>query len=110
MNWEIAENEAGAVLSVTGSLDATTTADFSQAAAQALAKAPARLLMDMAGLEFISSAGLRGILMLAKTCQKDGRPLGFCGLQPMVEDVFKISGFQSILKIFPDQAAAAGAW
>jgi len=65
-------------------------------------------LVDLAGLEFISSAGLRGVLMLAKTCQKDGRPLGFCGLKPLVEDVFKISGFMSILKILPDQAAADG--
>ncbi|MDR2935055.1 MAG: STAS domain-containing protein [Candidatus Adiutrix sp.] len=110
MKWEIETRDGQGLLKVSGRLDATTTTEFSQAAAQALAGTPARLLVDLSGLEFISSAGLRGVLLLAKSCQKDGRPLGFCGLRPLVEDVFKISGFMSILKIFPDQAAAADGW
>lgn len=110
MKWEIETRDGQCRLKVLGRLDATTMTEFSQATAQALEGAPARLLVDLAGLDFISSAGLRGVLMLAKTCQKDGRPLGFCGLGPLVEDVFKISGFMSILKIFPDQAAAADGW
>ena len=110
MKWEIEAQPRHSLLKVSGRLDATAAAEFNQAAARALEAAPPRLLVDLAGLDFISSAGLRCVLTLAKTCQKDGRPLGFCALAPLVEDVFKISGFMSILKIFPDQAAAAGDW
>jgi len=110
MKWEVLEKSDHVLLTVGGRLDAVTAAEFNQAVSKAQEKAPARLLVDLSGLEFISSAGLRGILNLAKNCQKEGRLLAFCGLEPMVADVFKISGFLSILKVFPDQAAALGGW
>ena len=112
MKWDVTEKEDHLLLAVEGRLDAVTAAEFNSAAARARETAPAvRLLVDLGGLEFISSAGLRGILSLAKNFQQDSRPLAFCGLQPMVADVFKISGLLTILKVFPDQAAALqGGW
>jgi len=111
MKWEALGKDDHVLLTVEGRLDAVTAAEFNQAATKARELASARLLVDLSGLAFISSAGLRGILALAKNCQQDSRSLAFCGLTPMVADVFKISGFLSILKVFPDQAAAlTGEW
>ena len=100
--------EAGVtVLNVEGSLDATTTADFDAEWKKALDGGEKRLIVNLAGIDYISSAGLRGILMLAKVAKMKGAAIAFCGMSGMVADMFKLSGFASILSIHPDAAAAA---
>lgn len=98
------------VLSVVGSLDATTTADFDAEWKKVLDAGEKRLIVDLAGVDYISSAGLRGILMLAKVAKVakvQSAAIAFCGMQGMVADMFKLSGFASILAIYPDAPTAA---
>ena len=65
-----------------------------------------RLVLDLSGLEYISSAGLR-VLMLASRDVKtrDGR-LVVCGLQPIVKEIFEISRFNIVFNVLSDRAAA----
>lgn len=95
------------VLSVVGSLDATTTADFDAEWKKVLDAGEKRLIVDLAGVDYICSAGLRGILMLAKVAKVQSAAIAFCGMQGMVADMFKLSGFASILAIYPDAPTAA---
>ena len=60
------------------------------------------LIFDLAGLEYISSAGLRVFLKTAKNCKSTSKKMFICGLTQNVSDVFKISGFDLILDIKPD--------
>lgn len=94
------------VIQVGGSMDATSVSDFDAEWKRALDEGAGRLVVDMSGLEYISSAGLRGILMLAKTSKAKGTALGFSGMKAMVADMFRLSGFQSILKLYPDVGTA----
>lgn len=87
------------IIAVQGRMDAVTVKKFDETAKEVLDEQPEKLLVDFSALDFISSAGLRGVLNLAKACE-GRRPLGFCGLKPMVADVFKISGLNHVLKIF----------
>jgi anti-anti-sigma factor len=98
---EIATRKQGgaAVVSVTGRIDAVTAPEFEAKLAALIAAGDTVLLLDMNGLEYISSAGLRSILSTAKKLKaKEGKVL-FCGLQGPVKEVFKISGFGSLFKI-----------
>ena len=63
-------------------------------------------LIDMAGLTYISSAGLRVVLMLSKRLKAGGGRLVLCGLVPQVREVFELSGFAKIIEIVHDRAAA----
>jgi anti-anti-sigma factor len=65
-----------------------------------------RLLLDLSGLSYISSAGLRVILVAAKKMKAVGGKLVLSGLNAQVAEVFEISGFNRILDIEPDHAAA----
>lgn len=56
-------------------------------------------LVDLKDLEFISSAGLRVFLMLAKRARECGTKLTLCSLRPGVRNVFEISGFCTIFSI-----------
>ena len=63
-------------------------------------------VLNFGGLEYISSAGLRSILSTAKQLKvKEGRLL-FADLRGPVKDVFKISGFGSLFKIYDTEEEA----
>lgn len=87
------------IIAMAGRMDATTTAKFGETARDLIAQGKQCLLVDMGGLEYISSAGLRDILGLVKACKSTSGKLAFCGLQPMVAEVFRISGFTTILNV-----------
>ena len=57
-------------------------------------------------MEYVSSAGLRSLLVLAKAVKSAGGALALCCLVPAVRDVMTISGFDNILPLAADRAAA----
>ncbi|MCX5825855.1 MAG: STAS domain-containing protein [Deltaproteobacteria bacterium] len=83
-----------------------TAPEFEKGLLALMAGGDSTLVLNFNGLEYISSAGLRSILSTAKQLKaKDGKML-FAGLQGPVKDVFKISGFGSIFKIFDTEEEA----
>ena len=66
-------------------------------------------VLDLAGVAYVSSAGLRVLLKGAKTAKATGHRLTLAGLAPTVQEVFDISGFSGIFQIVPDVTAALAA-
>ena len=58
-----------------------------------------RIVLDLALLSYISSAGLRVVLLLAKRLKEVNGKLVLCALQSRVREVFDISGFLAILTV-----------
>jgi anti-anti-sigma factor len=94
------------VATATGRLDFGAATAFQQQLEQALAATPSRLVIDCAGLDYVSSAGLRSFLVAARAAKAGGTSFAACGLQPSVKEVFEISGFSRIIEVLPDRAAA----
>ena len=65
-----------------------------------------KILVDLGGVDFMTSAGLRVLMIVAKTCDKQGGEIVVAALQPIVEEIFKISRFDLVLKIFPTVKSA----
>jgi stage II sporulation protein AA (anti-sigma F factor antagonist) len=63
-------------------------------------------VLDLSQLDYISSAGLRVVLMLAKRLKQDAGQLVLCSLQPHVREVFDISGFLAILTVVDSRSTA----
>lgn len=63
-------------------------------------------VLDFTRLDYISSAGLRVVLVVAKRLKQAGGSLVLVGLQPHIRDVFEISGFLGILDVAPTRAEA----
>ena len=89
------------ILHLQGRLDATTAQAFDRACQTALADPNQSLIIDMHELSYVSSAGLRSILILHKTCAQQPCGLHFCALQESVAEVFEVSAFDRILSIYP---------
>ena len=108
MQIDIAVQDGITILKVTGRMDAATVNGFTDECQTQIKNGSGRFIVDLAGLEYISSAGLRGILTLGKSCKAAKAALAFCSVQSMVADMFKLSGFMSILTVYPtlDEALA----
>ena len=92
-----------------GRLDFSAAASFQAHVEQALAgtgTVPAALIIDCAGLEYVSSAGLRVFLLAARTAQRTGISYAVCGLHQAVREVFELSGFSLVITVQPDRATA----
>jgi anti-anti-sigma factor len=100
MQIEIEKEKNTIVISVKGKVDAVTAPEFEKALANLIAQGENTLLLNLIGLEYISSAGLRSILATAKQLKTKNGNLLFSGLKGPVKDVFNISGFGTIFKIF----------
>jgi stage II sporulation protein AA (anti-sigma F factor antagonist) len=94
-----------AVFRLSGRLDSNAAASAEADLGAAVMGAP-RLMIDLSGLDYISSAGLRVVLVLARKVQQASGKLALFGLQPAVRQVFTVSGFDTIISIQPDAAAA----
>ena len=94
------------IVSLKGRMDAVTSPAFEKSLKELIEAGEINILLSLSDLEYISSAGLRSILTIAKLLKaKEGKIL-FSGLQGPVKDVFNISGFGSIFKIYDSEAAA----
>jgi stage II sporulation protein AA (anti-sigma F factor antagonist) len=101
------KKEANAtVVTVTGRLDAVTSAEFGKKITELISDGTIALVIDFDGLDYISSAGLRVLLITAKQLKgKDGQ-VRCANVKGTVKEVFDISGFASIFKIDDSVAAA----
>lgn len=87
------------VLSLTGRLDSINAAETEAAIAAEIRDGATRLVLDCSGLTYVSSAGLRVFLVVAKRMREIGGKVVLAGLAPSVKEVFAISGFLQILTV-----------
>lgn len=87
-------------LSISGRLDAVSAVEADKSFSALLDAGHKKLLFNLTKLEYISSAGLRVLLVVAKRIQQDGGKVVLCALSDNVKEVFEISGFSSIFSIF----------
>jgi len=88
------------LITVEGRMDAVTTPEFEQKLGGWIDEGEIRFIVDFAGLDYISSAGLRVLLSFAKQLHADKGQLCFAELGKNVKGVFEISGFYSLFTIY----------
>lgn len=96
------------VLGLSGRVDASNAAVWEQRILALIAAGEKRLVLDCAQLQYMSSAGLRVLLVAAKRLSDDGK-LGIAPLNSQIGEIFDIAGFSSIPQIYrtPGEALAA---
>jgi anti-sigma B factor antagonist len=70
-----------------------------------------RIVFDMAGVEFISSAGLRVLISTQKTCKRWNRgELVLASVPPKIYDVLDLAGFVPLFRLFDKDVEAVGSF
>lgn len=94
------------VVVLAGRLDSVSAAAAEAAIVAEIREGATRLVLDCAALTYVSSAGLRVFLVVAKRMKEIGGRVSLFGLAPAVKEVFAISGFLQILTVCDDREAA----
>ncbi|MBP2230382.1 anti-anti-sigma factor [Azospirillum agricola] len=96
------------VLRTEGRIDSGNAAEFEGHLVKAVGES-SRLVVDMAKLSYISSAGLRSLLIAAKKARPSGGRIALSAMAPHIREVFDLSGFSSLFEIHGDAGAAVAA-
>src|SRR3982751_6666629 len=105
---DLKEKSAGdaVVAAAAGKIDLSNSDDFQAALSASLAKAKASLILDMSGVDYVSSAGLRALMIVHKAAKAANKHFAVAALQPLVAQVFTITKFNQVFSVFDTVAAA----
>ena len=95
-----------AVIALKGRLDSANAGELEKGLGDLFTQPGQKAVVDMEKLDYISSAGLRVVLMLAKRARQTGGRLMLSCLSPSVKEVFEISGFLKIIEVAPTTEVA----
>jgi stage II sporulation protein AA (anti-sigma F factor antagonist) len=90
-------------------MDAATSKQTEETLLGFIDKGERRLVLDMSQLDYISSIGLRVFILVAKRLKTVNGQVVVCALQPGVQQIFDIAGFNTIFKAYPTRAEAVSA-
>jgi anti-anti-sigma factor len=98
---EILEDRRDGVLVVApaGRVDSTSSGELEARLDTLLSTGDRRLVVDFAHVDYISSAGLRVMLLLAKKLREGGGALALCSIGQVVRMTFELAGFLSIFDV-----------
>ena len=94
------------VISIEGRIDTTNYNDFERAVTAIIENGDTNLVFNCAGLNYISSSGLRAFLTAQKKLIGLKGKLHICEMQPHIKEIFDISGFSNIFKILNTEEEA----
>jgi anti-anti-sigma factor len=93
-----------------GRIDTNTYNDFKTALNGELDKTKAKhLVIDLADLEYVSSAGFREFFLAGRRMSRDGGTLSVCSFQPAVKELFEIAQFMTAYAVHDSRDAAVAA-
>ncbi len=98
---EITQKEENGIVSITikGRLDADSSPEAEKVVKEVLEGPTNRVLFNLGALEYLSSAGLRVLLSVAKEMRRREGKIVLCSLNEFVKEIFEVSGFQSLIPI-----------
>jgi len=98
---EINHKQEGGIVyvTITGRLDADSALEAEKTVNDALAGNTKKLLFNLGGLDYLSSAGLRVLLSAAKEIRRREGKLVLCSLTQFVKEIFEVSGFEALIPI-----------
>lgn len=94
------------VVRIEGKLDTESFREAQTQITQLIEGGARKVLVNMKTLDYISSAGLRVLLIAAKLLKEKKGELRISNLNSVVQEVFEISGFSTIFNVFKSEAEA----
>jgi anti-sigma B factor antagonist len=104
------------LLSVSGRLDAMSAPQFKQRIDELFDQGRYRIVLDLSGLEYVASPGLRVLIEARKRARDwkltdlEGGDVRIANLPPRIKEVFDLTGFTSLFEIYSDTTEAVGSF
>ena len=109
---EIKQEKKGdvTVMNVSGRLDATTATELEASLVPVIEESGEKIVLNLEGLEYISSAGLRILLLGMKMVKKISGKMVICEMRDHIREIFEIAGFLPIFTIVATEEDALAAF
>jgi anti-sigma B factor antagonist len=98
------------VVAVAGRVDSNTAPAFEDTLNEVIKGGQRNLILELSGVEFMSSAGLRGMVSGLKACKRGGGELILATPSARVVDVLQLAGLTSLFRTFDDLTTAVGSF
>ena len=99
-------NETTVFIETSGRMDAAMAPNFEAQCRKWMDNGSTIIIADLEKLEYLSSAGLRSILLVSKQLKSAGGKLIFCNVRGAAKEIFDISGFTSMFEFYPSTEKA----
>ncbi len=103
---EVEESEGKYILRVSGRIDAATAPLLERKIEEQMEAKHLRLLLDLSGVDYLSSAGMRLLLAATKKMKAREGVLAMSGIVDEVMEIIKMAGFERILNLYPNEKQA----
>jgi anti-sigma B factor antagonist len=87
------------ILALNGRLDANSSEEFREKILQLIEDGTKKVILDCENLDYISSAGLRVVLVATKEIKRNEGKIILCALQDYIKEVFEVAKFDAFLAI-----------
>ena len=94
------------IISLEGKMDAISAPEFEDQMGEWLEQGETSFIINLGEVNYMSSAGLRSILIVAKKLKEQDGKLIFVNLREEVQKIFRISGFSSMIPTYESLEAA----
>ena len=106
MDFKVVEFGDVRAVRIAGNLDTQTSAVAQERLIRLIDDGATKILVDFEDLNYISSSGLRMLLVAVKRLEGTSGQLRVCNPNKMVREVFDTSGFSEIFSVYKSQAEA----
>ncbi len=106
MNLTKKNSNGFCILNIEGRIDTTNFNEFENEIVGVIGAGEKNIVLNCKGLNYISSSGLRVFLIAQKKLMALNGKLHLCEMQPAIKEIFDISGFSTIFKIFETEEEA----
>jgi anti-sigma B factor antagonist len=103
---DIQEKDGAVVLTPEGDIDLGRSPALRTSLRQAQSRAPRRLVVDLAGVDYMDSSGVATLVEALQNSRRTGTPLVLCGMNQKVRSIFEIARLDTVFQIAPDLTAA----
>ena len=92
------------VVSANGRLDGIYSTAFAKEVAELIIDTNPKVLIDFAEIDFVTSAGIRAVLLLMKKAEASGVVFALCGVNKQVREVLDVAGLVPVITIYPGRS------
>jgi len=110
MDISITEMNRVDLVTVSGRIDSSNATQLGERLNEQIDSGSVNLVVDLANVEYMSSAGLRELVAALKRVKKDGGDLRLSSPSDRVREVLDLAGLSTIFEIYDDQVAAVGSF
>jgi anti-sigma B factor antagonist len=110
MKIEVQSMKRVELIAVSGRIDSSNANDLDAALKELTDKGEYQLVLNMSGVEYTSSAGLRAMVAALRECKKHNGDLRLSAPSDRVQEVLDLAGLDSLFQIFDDDVSAVGSY